>query len=489
MRSVVERSLRAASLLACLILVAALAVGCGGGGTSSAGVVPTPTPTPTPGFTPSQIRIGDAAVDSIVDFEFSVGSPIVFTMSGATGAVSITPGPNRFELSHMAAKMEPLDLLNVPPASYVSAQLTIQDPELTFLNAQGTPVTITGATQTVIIPLNPPLTIGSAATVVNLDVNIANSIVESNGTITGFNFTPSSFGFTSKPVAAEAEQQDDSGEVEGLVGLVSAVNGTSFTLNLTSNSQLVFNTDSTTQYKDGLTSLASVLNQLVQVEGISKPDGSLFAKELEGVESQSGSELDGLIMAVTPGGGAPATALTLLAQDGIGNGMDPAKIGQTFTADVSGLSASKYVVDQQKCDFSGLTVPSASLPFDPTTIHAGQRVEIENIAGVPAVNGSFTADKIKLEQQAISGTVSNVLVFSGSGGVQIRFDLTLPSDSHLAILSGLPSPVVVHVIAQPGTDNRFGSITEITTGPVRVRGLLFWTGTTFNMIARRITQP
>ncbi|HET6934121.1 MAG TPA: DUF5666 domain-containing protein [Candidatus Angelobacter sp.] len=486
MRSVVERSLRAAPLLACLIIVLALVAGCGGGGSSSAGVAPTPTPTPTPGFTPTQIRIGDAAVDSIVDFEFSVGAPVVFTMSGAAGAVSITPGPNRLELSHMAAKMEPLDLLNVPPASYVSAQLTIQDPELTFLTAQGTPVTITGATQTVIIPLNPPLTIGSAATVVNLDVNIANSILESNGTITGFNFTPSSFAFTSKPVAAEAEQQDDSGEVEGLVGLVSAVNGTSFTLNLTSNSQLVFNTDSTTQYKDGLTSLASALNQLVQVEGISKPDGSLFAKELEGVESQSGSELDGLIMLVT---GNPATSLTLLAQDGIGNGMDPAKIGQTFTADVSGLSASKYVVDQQKCDFSGLTVPSASLPFDPTTIHAGQRVEIENTAGVPAVNGSFTADRIKLEQQAISGTVSNVLVFSGSGGVQTRFDLTLPSDSHLAVLSGLPLPVVVHVIAQPGTDNKFGSITENTTGPVRVRGLLFWTGTTFNMIARRITQP
>jgi hypothetical protein len=44
---------------------------------------------------------------------------------------------------------------------------------------------------------------------------------------------------------------------------------------------------------------------------------------------------------------------------------------------------------------------------------------------------------------------------------------------------------VVHVFEQPGTDNKSGVVSNGSA--VRVRGLLFWTGTGFNMIARRIT--
>jgi hypothetical protein len=89
---------------------------------------------------------------------------------------------------------------------------------------------------------------------------------------------------------------------------------------------------------------------------------------------------------------------------------------------------------------------------------------------------------VKLEQQAVSGTVSNFT--SGAGGAA-TFDLNLPNDgsSYLTILSG---EVVVHVFQQPGTDNKFGAISNGSA--VRVRGLLFWSGTTFNMIARRVTK-
>jgi hypothetical protein len=98
------------------------------------------------------------------------------------------------------------------------------------------------------------------------------------------------------------------------------------------------------------------------------------------------------------------------------------------------------------------------------------------------MSGTMVADKIKLQQQAVSGTVSN---FTAGVGGAATFDLNLPSDgsSYLTILS---SEVVVHVFQQPGTNNRFGTVTNGST--VRVRGLLFWTGTTYNMIARRVTQ-
>jgi hypothetical protein len=222
----------------------------------------------------------------------------------------------------------------------------------------------------------------------------------------------------------------------------------------------------------------SALNQIVNVEGVTRSDGTLFAEEVEGIENQAGAETEGLVTSVT---GNPATSLGFLVDDGTGNGMDDTKVGASFTADVSGLQASDYKLENGKVDFGGLQVGGASFPFDPTTIHAGQRVEVESINAMPAIAGTVVADKLKLEQQAVNGTVSNFT--TGSGGAA-TFDLNLPSDgsSYLTILSG---QTVVHVFQQPGTDNKSGAVSNGSA--VRVRGLLFWTGTGFNMIARRIT--
>jgi hypothetical protein len=85
-----------------------------------------------------------------------------------------------------------------------------------------------------------------------------------------------------------------------------------------------------------------------------------------------------------------------------------------------------------------------------------------------------------LQQQAISGTVSGFTALPGGGS---SFDLLLPADSYVTLLSG---QTVVHVLEQSETDNRAGSIANGNT--VRVRGPLFWTGTQFNMVARRMTH-
>jgi hypothetical protein len=55
-------------------------------------------------------------------------------------------------------------------------------------------------------------------------------------------------------------------------------------------------------------------------------------------------------------------------------------------------------------------------PFDGTTIHAGQRVEVESANMMPAMSGTMVADKIQLEQQALTGTVANFT--AGTGGPQ-----------------------------------------------------------------------
>lgn len=470
-------------ILTTIVVLAALTllVACGGG-SSSPSPTPTPTPTPTPSTAVTQIRIGDAPVDRVIAFELTIGSPVVLTPSGGGSAVNLTVGANRLEFSHMSGKLEPLSVTNFPQGSYASAAITITHPEMTFLNSGGTQTTLQGsATQTVTVNFNPPLTIGNAPAVVNVDLNLANSIAtDQAGNITGFNFSGSSFNISTKAVAPEAQQEDDDGEIESVAGLVTSVSGNNFTIKAgRSGAQLTFVTDATTHFSDGLTNVASALNQIVNVEGVTRSDGSLFAKEVEGIENQNGAETEGLVSSVT---GSPATSLGFVVQDGTGNGMDDTKVGDSFTADVSGLQANDYRVEQGKADFSGLQVGSGNFPFDGNTIHAGQRVEVESVNALPASAGTITADKVKLEQQAVSGTVSNFTV--GAGGAA-TFDLNLANDgsSYLTILSG---EVVVHVFQQPGTDNKFGAISNGSA--VRVRGLLFWSGTTFNMIARRVTR-
>jgi hypothetical protein len=461
---------RAGILLATLVLLLAI-IGCGGG--SSA----TPTQPPIAGKTTTQLRIGDAAVDRVISFEVTIASPMTFAISGG-GTAQVTLGSNRLEISHMSAKSEPLAVLSAPQGTYTGATLTISNPEIVFLDNASVAHTLEGsASQTVTLTFSPALTIGSSPAVVSIDLNVANSIAtDASGNITGFNFSASSFTFSTKAVAV-ADQQDNDGELEDVTGLVTNVSGNNFTMNVgQSGAQLTFATDTNTQFSDGLTNVSSTLNQIVKVEGTTQADNTLLASEVEGLENQNGAELEGLVTAVS---GNPAASLTVVGQDGVGSGMDSTKVGASFTANVGGAS---YKVDLGNIDTSGLGgIPGTpNFPFSGTTVKAGQRAEVESAGAVPAAAGTIVADKVKLQQQAMTGTVSNFV--AGSGGAA-TFDLTLPASSYVALLSG---QTTVHVFQQPKTDNRFGTVSNGSV--VRVRGLLFWTGSSFNLIARRITQ-
>ncbi|MBZ5523162.1 MAG: DUF5666 domain-containing protein [Acidobacteriia bacterium] len=444
------------------LLTIALMAGCGGGG----GAASTSTAPPVPaGSSAAQVRIGDAPVDSVISFEVTVGS-LSLTPSNGGAAVNIAvPASNRLELSHESGKFEPFLTGSLPQGSFTSASLTLTNSELTFLSSTGTPVHINGpASASVTVPLSPALTVGTSPLVLNIDANIANSVTtNASNVITGISFGSNSFSITAKAPGAATEQDDD-GEIEDVRGLVTAASSSNFTLKSgQSGGSLIFNFDATTQFSDGATS-TNLLNQIVKVEGFTRSDGSLFAKEVEGLESSTGSELEGLITSIS------GTLLTVNADDGIGGGMDDTKIGASFTVSISGLNASKFKVDGG--NGLGTSVPN-TLTFDNTTIHQGQRIEVESTSAVPAPGGTITAEKIKLKQQGVSGTVAN-LVANGN------FDLNLAADSHLAVISG---QTVVHVTKVSSTDVRK---TVANAGSAQVRGLLFWNGTSWQMIARRI---
>jgi hypothetical protein len=376
------------------------------------------------------------------------------------------PANNRIELTHASGKFEPFVAGNLPQGTFSAANLTLVNSELTFLSSTGIPVHINGpASASISVPLSPNVTIGASPLVLSIDVNIANSITTTaGGVVNGISFGPTSFNITAKAPGAQASQQDDDGEIEDVQGTVTAVNSPNFTLKLQNGSSLTFSTDGTTEFKDGVTGVAGLLNQVITVEGFTKSDGSLFAKEVEGLESSTGAEVEGLITAIS------GTTLTVTAQDGIGSGMDDTKVGATFTVNIAGLNASKFRVKAGNGFGGGL--PSATFPFDATTIHAGQRIEVDTNAAVPPANGAITPDKINLQQQGVSGTVANASAST--------FDINLAADSALRVISG---QTVVHVTRNSSTDSRVSVANGAT---VQVRGLLFWNGTSWQMIARRI---
>ena len=446
-----------------LAALIALASGCGGGGSS---IGANPTPTPAAGANSAQVRFGDAPADSVIAFEVSV-SALSLTPAGVGAPVSVAvPAGNRIELTHASGKFEPFIAGNLPQGTFSAANLTLANSELTFLSSTGTAVHINGpASASITVPLSPNLTIGSSPLVLNIDVNVASSITTAAGVVNGIAFNPASFNITAKAPGVAGNQQDDDGEIEDVQGTVTAVNGSSFTFKVgQTGSLMTFNTDGTTEFKDGVTSVAGLLNQVVTVEGFTRADGSLFAKEIEGLESNTGAEVEGLITAIS------GTTLTVNAQDGIGNGFDNTKIGASFSVNIAGLNASKFRVKAGNGFGGGL--PSATFPFDATTVHQGQRIEVDTNAAVPPASGPISPDKINLQQQGVSGVVANAAANT--------FDINLATDSALRTISG---QTVVHVTKTTSTDSR---VAVANGGSVQVRGLLFWNGTSWQMIARRI---
>jgi len=447
------------------------------GGSSSSTTATTPPPVivpPTTQQTATQIKIGDAPADRVITFEATVG-PITMTPSSGS-AVTVLSGTRRLELTHLSGTNEPLALLNVPQGGYSSASITVARPEVTFINGVGALVKLEPAfNQVITVNFSPALTVGANSMVVDIDLNVVKSLTfDAQGNVTGVSLSAASFGLSTAAVAAEDKQGHDDGELEDTTGTITAVNGSSFNLTVGQNgASLIFNTDANTQFDDGA---SLTTNTIVTVEGVTKSDGTLYAKEVEGIEDASGVEAEGLITQVS---GNPATQITFLADDGLGSGMDDTKVGGSITADVS---EAKYKVNKGNIDNSGIGgLPSPpTFPFDATTVHAGQRVEVES--GVALASSSTVGDKVKLQQQALVGTVSGLAASTTAGPT--TFNLSVPADSAFAMLSGMTQ---VTVYWQPGTD--LHKLANVNNGDtVRVRGLVFFTGVGFNMIARRIDQ-
>jgi hypothetical protein len=304
----------------------------------------------------------------------------------------------------------------------------------------------------VTVTFTTPITVSSTtSTVINFDLDLAGSVTLSGTPPTSASVTPK-FNVTT---ATANNADEDSGEMDEVHGSVTAISAPNFTIQ-TATSSISFATDSNTQFKDGITSLAQLkVGDIVEVDGTTKPDGSKLATKVEMEEGQSGEEAEGIVTAVT---GSPATQITIAHQvDSTGTPAPPVTVDLTINA------STVFSVRSDKLSLG--SVPA----FDATHIGKGQRVEADTGSSTAT---PMVADKLKLREQALVGTVSAA---SASG-----FTLTLNASSAFATLTG-QTTVAVTVLS--GTNLK---VTPANGNTVRVRGLVFVNAGAYTMLATRV---
>lgn len=502
------RSPRAAAFAA-IALALSFALGCSGAGPTTATTSPTATSTPTtpaspgtpapstapPSQTPLSVTIGDAPSQRVASFEVTVTSVILNAADGSQ--VNVFSGSRRVEVTHLAGTFAPLVLSSVPQGTYTQLQVTLADPEVSFVGDDASLHNFAdvGFTRTLTIVLTPPLAVtGTTAMMLNLDLNAAASIA----------IDPATNTVTINPVitvgsqpADEQQHEPEAGELEHIAGTVTAVNVSAGTFTISAGQSgltLTFATNTNTRFDIGGTQPGTVASlaagMVVRVDGVTQSDGTLLATEVEASQpATTAVDAEGLVTSIT---GNPVTEFTLLAQDANDDHHDGEDDSRAMVG--GALSVNVDASTQFTVDAGGLAFDPAAFPFDAAHLSKAQRVEADSTTPPQIMTGAssstvLSAQQVRLQAQALTGTVSNQLGSSTSG----QFTLTVAPDSAFALLTGTTT---VTVFSQTQTDTRQDAFNDDRGGDgggnggtapvVRVRGLLFFDGTAYKMLASRV---
>jgi len=438
-------------LLVLILSFVVFSAGCGGYGSMI-------TLTPSAAAN-AVLNTGDAVNDQILKFELTISSATLTGTYPTPTSANLISKPAEVEFVHQAGTFEPLALVSIPAGTYSGATLIVSNPEVVVLNGgvpTSVPATLSSTTVTVIF--TPAITITDSTTsVINFDLDLAASVSLNDSPITSAMVSPK-FNVITSAVAAGENEDNDNGEIEDVHGRVTNITVPDFTVQ-TMQATITFVTDSNTKFQGGgITQLSDVkVGDVVEVDGITKADGTKLASRLEKDGASTGEEVEGIITTVT---GSPAVGLKIAHQlDSTGMVPPPT------TVDVAINSGTAFSVHADKLNLSSLPA------FDATRIGNGQRVEADSAtASFPTI-----ATKLKLREQALVGTVAASPAPTSSG-----FMLNINPTSAFGTLSGATS---VAVTVPSGATLKIAP----TAGAILlVRGLLFFNGTTtYTMIATR----
>jgi hypothetical protein len=403
------------------------------------------------------LNTGDAVNDQILKFEISVSSVTLAGTSSTAATPNLLSRPAEVEFVHQAGTFEPLALANIPAGTYSGASFLISNPEIVVLNS-GVPTAVPAnlTATTVNAAFNPPIVVtNSGITTINFDLDLAGSVILNGSPVASASVTPV-FNVSSFAVAASANQERESGEIDDAHGTVSGVAAPNFTIQ-SRQVALPFVTDAYTQFAGGVAQLSDLkVGDIVEVDGMTRPDGTKYASKVSRNGGPTGEEVEGIIATVT---GSPATALSIAAQvDSSATATPPLAVS------VAVNSGTVFSVRADKLNV--MSMPA----FDSSHIGKGQRIEADSsTAGFPTL-----ATRVKLREQGLVGTIAAVPAPTVSG-----FTLNISPASAFGILSGAAS---VAVSVPNGVTLK---VTPTAGASVLVRGLVFSSGVGYSMIAVR----
>ncbi len=466
----------AGCILLTLAMATAGAIGCGSGSSSST----SPTTQPQAASTAVLVNMGDTPFDSVLECAVTI-SAMSFTNTSGTSVPVTIASPMTMELAHLRGTVAPLMMQSIPQGTYNAISVTLSSATVISMTSSHSPAQqVFSMPMTVKIPLGTPFTVGSNAMVMNLDLNLATSVgTGSGGAIT---FTPA-FDASAETATGNASATPEQGGMMQVVGNVTGLSGSTFTMGTLQGMSMSFAAGSNTQYQgmNGLTmSNMGMMSsgQILTVKATLQPSGTWNTNSVTAMMGSGGVMPIGMITATT---GTPVTSMTIFPNNGIGAGMMASLLANGMTVNLSGSAT--YGIDDAGVSMSGLPFTPQ---FDATHIAAGQNIAAAGSGAMSSGSGmmggggfmntgSMTAAGIELEPQGLSGTVGNA---SGSG-----FTLNLASDSAFTLLTGTSS-VTVYQTAQ----TQLNGLTSVTNSQnVEVYGYLFYDASSYNFVAMQIT--
>jgi Domain of unknown function (DUF5666) len=423
--------------------------GGGNGGTSS-------------GSTAVLVNLGEFAdvPDNIVAFELTIDSISLRSSSG--GDVELPLVPRRIELSRL--KAEPLLLSNVAQGKYRGVVIGFSNPKVSLIDSSGVLHENVAAAFNSSTATNPSeFSIGSTPMAINLNPVFGVSLGDGVVTVTPWlNF--STGGVPTKDLVARIIGLGSSSIWLDGDALPSTVDPGFY------DGGFTYTTDSSTEFQ-GVNDLGGLTNGMtVEVDAVLGSGGTLHATRVKLESDPSEIVVEGLALDLDV-----AQLQMLVREVHRPSGVSLPEIGKALTVDTN--VATQFHLEPADIDLNNLDFAPN---FDALTIAPGQNVRVAAASGGAT---TVTANTLKLEKQSFDGGAGTVTASSVSG--QYSLPLNLATDSAFAQLTGHTS---VLVTLQPSTQKflYFGledCVTCIAGGPVRVRGLLFFSGGQYRLVA------
>ena len=452
-----------------LCLAAALVTGCSSSvAPGTAGSIGSPSAT-------VPVLITDAPSDQLVAFTLTLNS-ITLTDS-ASQTASILATPTTIEICHLNGIQAPLVTASIPEDTYTSALITFSDPQITYINSSGQPVSVTPtlATTSFKFTFPTPFTVNNTSTSLLVDLLANQSVAISGTTVT---VTPV---FSLKPVppAAAAPPPTQNGTGIQQMGTVVSVSGTTLVIQPGSGPNITLTTNSATILQGpSFTSLfALTVGEIVQVDFIVESGGTYLATRIQIPPPPPNGQQPNMISGPVTSVGSGSFKMALM--QGVGPSVGPSSTGNIVTVTTTGSTT--FAIAPQFVTLTGLPFTPS---FTSSNLVAGQTVGVVTSA-FSASAATATASTVYLAPQTVDGTVTAI----ATSGAYTAYTFSLASGSAFSSLSGATAITVYTgaATAPPPASTAAGATAPppIAVGStVRFNGLIFnLGGGSFAMVA------